>query len=175
MRNPRRITVSAVSAVIAVCASTPAYAASPHAAVPVTQGWITHVGGVNVVPTPAGLGLDLSASTEVLLAGCGIRDGCASRAWQVDTPGQSRRWFLANVAYEPTTLLAHRFLLARAHTYQVMSAFSGTVNHTKGRHQRDRCDQWHLRLFTFSPGHDARRPKDGARADPHAWWGSASQ
>ena len=112
-------------AVFSVAPVAPVASASPGDVGPSAR--ITSQGGLNVVPTPSGLGLALPNSTELLLADCKIGDGCAARDWQVDTAGANRRLFVSNIAWVSSTRLAHRFLLARAQTYRASSAFTGTV------------------------------------------------
>lgn len=86
---------------------------------------ITDAGGINVVPTPSGLGLGISGADEQLMPDCKIGAACAGRGWIGTNVLEAR--FQANVGFAPTTRLATRWFKDRARTYRLTSNFAGTV------------------------------------------------
>lgn len=128
--------VTATAAVLAVGAAIAAgsgVAAATSAAASEPAPRITSAGGINLVPTPSGLGLgDLSEST---MSACAIGSGCAARTWgrligpDANNPDQTLV-MQSNVAYLPTTRLAKRDIAAlkqQFEQFQANSGFAGTV------------------------------------------------
>lgn len=98
------------------------------------QPRITSAGGINLVPTPRGLGL--GGLTELTLANCGIGAGCAAREWQrligpdANDPDQVIT-VQSNVGILPTTRLAKRDMKAVKEQFQKFRANSGFVGSIK--------------------------------------------
>ena len=98
------------------------------------QPRVTSVGGINLVPTPKGLGL--GGLTELTLANCGIGSGCAAREWQrligsdANDPDQVIT-VQSNVGILPTTRLAKRDMKAVKEQFQKFRANSGFVGSIK--------------------------------------------
>jgi len=98
------------------------------------QPRVTSVGGINLVPTPKGLGL--GSLTELTLANCGIGGGCAAREWQrligadANDPDQVLT-VQSNVGVLPTTRLAKRDMRAVKEQFQTFRANSGFVGSIK--------------------------------------------
>lgn len=97
------------------------------------QNRITSVGGINLVPTPKGLGL--GSLTEDTMATCSIGGGCAARAWErligpdANDPNQVIT-VQSNVGFLPTTRLAKRDMKAakeQFQTFKANSGFTGTI------------------------------------------------
>lgn len=98
------------------------------------QNRITAVGGINLVPTPKGLGLGNLA--EETMATCSIGAGCAARQWErliganANDPNQVIT-VQSNVGFLPTTRLAKRDMLATKQQFQTFKANSGFVGSVK--------------------------------------------
>ncbi len=121
MRVSRIAAISvALAAVGMLAAALPATAQAP-------APRITSQGGMNLVPTPKGLGFPFKKSDEKLLGYCNIGAGCSSREFAIDGDGSH---FLGNVGFAPTSYVAHRFLLYRADYYRHSKLFVGSVKVT---------------------------------------------
>lgn len=98
---------------------------------------ITHEGGMNVVPTPVGLGLGLFDSNEELYPYCHLPSNCAVRVWnKYPGPlGYLGTQFEGDVGVAPTRRLANRWLRNIARTYRISDMFSGTVSLHSGGHR----------------------------------------
>lgn len=92
---------------------------------PVTNR-ITHAGGINVVPTPSGLGLGVVQGDELLVPDCKIGAACAGRQWSGSSGLFATFW--SNVGFAPTERLASRWLKDRARIYRESKNFVGNVN-----------------------------------------------
>ncbi len=95
---------------------------------------VTSVGGINLVPTPKGLGL--GSLTEETMASCSIGSGCAARSWQrlVGSDANDPNQVIAvqsNVGFLPTTRLAIRDINALKQQFQTFIANSGFVGNIK--------------------------------------------
>lgn len=114
---------------LAAPASAQPASAQPAAVTPVSAR-ITSAGGINVVPTPAGLGL--GGSTELLQSSCAIGAGCAARTWQkfIGTDANNPDAVItmqSNVGVLPTFRLAQRDQLAVAQQFGTYAANGGFV------------------------------------------------
>lgn len=95
---------------------------------------ITSAGGIDVVPTPAGLGL--GGLQEQLMSSCDIGSGCAARTWQRLIGSDANNpdaviTMKSNVGILPTQRLAQRDQLALAqqfNTYAANGGFAGYVS-----------------------------------------------
>lgn len=130
LRSGFRPTLTATVLVgMAMCLPT-AQAATPAPAAP----RITSAGGINIVPTPAGLGL--GGLQEQLLSSCDIGAGCAARTWQQLIGSDANNpdaviTMKGNVGVLPTQRLAQRDQLALAQqfdTYAANGGFAGYVS-----------------------------------------------
>ncbi len=127
-RTFRLVALAAGLGSIAICAPTSLAAQ----ATPVAPR-ITSAGGINLVPTPVGLGL--GGSQEQLLSSCDIGAGCAARTWQklIGTDANNPDAVItmkSNVGVLPTLRLAQRDQLALAqqfNTYSANGGFAGDV------------------------------------------------
>jgi hypothetical protein len=122
-----------VSTLAVVALATPA-SADPSADGSTTR--ITSAGGINIVPTPQRLDLQMSRNNEATTSSCSIGAGCAARTWvrlvgaNPNDPDQIVT-FQSNVGVLPTTRLAKRNMRALKQRFQTFRANSGFVGDIK--------------------------------------------
>ncbi|MEI6623505.1 MAG: hypothetical protein WCP28_16545 [Actinomycetes bacterium] len=126
----RQLPVAAAIAILMLTAGTLPGQASANP----TETRVTAVGGINLVPTPSGLGL--ANMVEQTVAGCSIGAGCAARTWKklvgpdANNPEQVIS-YESNVGVLPTVRLARRdqrALKEQFQTFVANSGFKGTIS-----------------------------------------------
>ncbi len=121
------ISVAGIFVVVGSMAA-PASAAPVSTAPPTSR--ITSAGGIDVVPTPYGLGL--VGNTELLASSCAIGAGCAARTWQKLIGADANNpdaviTMQSNVGVLPTFRLAQSDQLALAQQFLTYAADGGFV------------------------------------------------